>query len=205
MHFTESDITGLDRIPRLNLINAITGVKPANLIGTISGDGMTNLAIFSSVVHLGSSPALLGMFVRPHVGHRRDTYENIISTRHYTANHVPAHLTEQAHRTSARFDREVSEFDACGFSPLMMEGFPAPFVAESPVRIGLELVEEVPIAVNGTTLIIGKVRHVHLDDGLLNADLQLNLEAANSVGISGLDGYYRLQEMARYPYARVEG
>jgi flavin reductase (DIM6/NTAB) family NADH-FMN oxidoreductase RutF len=87
----------------------------------------------------------------------------------------------------------------------MMEDFPAPFVAESPVRIGLELVEEVPIAVNGTTLIIGKVRHVHLDDGLLNADLQLNLEAANSVGISGLDGYYRLQEMARYPYARVEG
>lgn len=205
MHYTEQDIIHLDRIPRLNLINAITGVKPANLIGTVSDDGVTNLAIFSSVVHLGSSPALLGMFVRPHVGHRRDTYENIIATRHYTVNHVPAHLTEQAHRTSARFDREVSEFDACGFSPLMMEDFPAPFVAESPVRIGLELVEEVPIAANGTVLIIGKVKHLYLNDGLLNADLQLNLEVANSVGISGVDGYYRLQEMARYPYARVEG
>lgn len=205
MYLSENDILELGRISRLNLINAITGIKPANLIGTISDDGVNNLAIFSSVVHLGSSPALLGMFVRPHAGHRRDTYENIIATRHYTVNHVPANLTEQAHRTSARFDREVSEFDACGFSPQMMEGFPAPFVAESPVRIGLELVEEVPIAANGTTLIIGKVKHVYMKQGLLNAEFQLNLENSGSVGISGLDGYYRLQEMARYPYARVEG
>jgi flavin reductase (DIM6/NTAB) family NADH-FMN oxidoreductase RutF len=204
MHFTENDIQQLDRIPRLNLINAITGVKPANLIGTVSSDGVTNLAIFSSVVHLGSSPALLGMFVRPHTGHRRDTYENIIATRHYTVNHVPVHLTEQAHRTSARFDREVSEFDACGFTPLTMEGFPAPFVAESPVRIGLQLVEEHPIAANGTTLLIGKVVHLHVEDGLLNADYQLDLEAARTVGISGLDGYYGLQQIGRYPYAKVQ-
>jgi len=204
MHFNEQDILSLDRIARLNLINAITGVKPANLIGTISADGVHNLAIFSSVVHLGSSPALLGMFVRPHAGHRRDTYENIIATRHYTINHVPAHLSEEAHRTSARFDSEVSEFDACGFTPMMTEGFPAPFVTESPVRIGLELAEELPIAVNGTTLLIGRVVHVHVEDGLLNADYQLDLQAARTVGISGLDGYYGLQQIGRYPYAKVQ-
>lgn len=202
MHFTEHDILHLDRISRLNLINAITGVKPANLIGTISADGVPNLAIFSSVVHLGSSPALLGMVVRPHAVQRRDTYENIIATRHYTINHVPSHLTAQAHQTSARYEREVSEFDACGFTPLMMDGFPAPFVADSPVRIGLELVEELPIAVNGTTLLIGRVTQVHVNDNLLNAALQLDLEAAQSVGISGLDVYYRLTEIARHPYAR---
>lgn len=204
MYFSDIDIQQLGTIPRLNLINAVTGVKPANLIGTISANGVMNLAIFSSVVHLGSNPALLGMFVRPHAGHRRDTYENIIATRHYTVNHVPTHLTEQAHGTSARFEAEVSEFDTCGFTPRMEEAFLAPYVAESAVRIGLELMQEVPIAANGTTMLIGRVKHVYVNAGLLNTDLQLDLEAANSVGISGVDGYYGLQYIARYPYARAE-
>jgi flavin reductase (DIM6/NTAB) family NADH-FMN oxidoreductase RutF len=203
MYFSATDLQHLDRIPRLNLINALTGVKPANLIGSISADGVMNLAIFSSVVHLGSNPALLGMFVRPHAGHRRDTYENIIATRHYTINHVPAHLTEQAHQTSARFDGDVSEFDACGFTPWMEDGFVAPYVAESPVRIGMELAEVLPIAANGTTMLIGHVRHIYVNEGLLTSDLQLDLEAAQSVGVSGVDGYYRLHGIARYPYARV--
>ena len=54
MHYNEQDILNLDRMPRVNLISAITGVKPANLVGTISSDGIHNLAIFSSVVHMGS-------------------------------------------------------------------------------------------------------------------------------------------------------
>ena len=202
MHYNEQDILNLDRMPRVNLISAITGVKPANLVGTISSDGIHNLAIFSSVVHMGSSPALIGMFVRPPVGHRRDTYENIMATRHYTINHVPIHLTREAHSTSARFDREVSEFDACGFTPMTMEGFPAPFVAESPVRIGMQLIEVMPIEANGTSLIIGKVVHLHVEDGLLDCNNQLNLEAARSVGISGIDGYYGLKHIGIYPYAK---
>ena len=59
MYFSKKDIINASRIHRLNLINSITGIKPANLIGTISKDGHTNLAIFSSVIHLGSNPALI--------------------------------------------------------------------------------------------------------------------------------------------------
>ncbi len=42
----------------------MTGIKPANLIGTISKNQVSSLAIFSSVVHLGSNPALLGFVLR---------------------------------------------------------------------------------------------------------------------------------------------
>jgi hypothetical protein len=44
MNFTEEDIKKLDRFFRLNLINGVTGIKPANLIGTISSVGEKNLA-----------------------------------------------------------------------------------------------------------------------------------------------------------------
>ena len=52
---TNQDIDKLERYYRANLINSVTGYKPANLIGTINDEGITNVAIFSSVVHLGSN------------------------------------------------------------------------------------------------------------------------------------------------------
>jgi hypothetical protein len=67
-HFTAADLAGLEKVYRLNLINAVTGYKPANLVGTAAPDGATNLAVISSVVHLGSNPALIG-FIK-HSGHR---------------------------------------------------------------------------------------------------------------------------------------
>ena len=59
MYLTNEQIQQTARIKRLNIINSITGVKPANLIGSISENGHSNLAIFSSIVHLGSNPCLL--------------------------------------------------------------------------------------------------------------------------------------------------
>ena len=65
MLLEENDVKQLEKKYRLNLINSITGIKPANLIGTRSQDGIDNVAIFSSVVHLGSNPAQLGFVMRP--------------------------------------------------------------------------------------------------------------------------------------------
>ena len=48
--YTHQEILDLDRVFRLNLINSVTGFKPAVLIATKSRDGQENVAIFSSVV-----------------------------------------------------------------------------------------------------------------------------------------------------------
>ena len=55
-HFNTNDIQGFSKIYRLNLINSITGYKSANLIGTRSNSGEENVAIFSSITHLGAIP-----------------------------------------------------------------------------------------------------------------------------------------------------
>ena len=111
MYLSKSDIEKMPRIQRLNTINSVTGIKPANLIGTRSEEGLSNLAIFSSVVHLGSNPALLGFFFRPQHQHPKDTYRNIRSTAYYTINQVPAAFIRNAHFTSAKFPPELSEFE----------------------------------------------------------------------------------------------
>lgn len=203
MHLTKQQIVDSDRIKRLNIINSITGIKPGNLVGTTSKAGQSNLAIISSVVHLSSNPALVGFVMRPHGEVKRDTYNNIQETGIYTINHIPATHTEQAHYTSAKFETEVSEFERCGFEEEYIEGFSAPFVAESNIKLGLSLVEEISISSSKTTLIVGLIEHLLVPDETLDANGYIDLEKANSAGISGLNSYYELKRKNSYPYARV--
>jgi flavin reductase (DIM6/NTAB) family NADH-FMN oxidoreductase RutF len=197
-----SDIQSMDKIPRLNLINSISGYKPANLIGTIDKDKQTNLAIFSSVVHLGSNPAMLAFVMRPTTVDRH-SYDNIMATEHYTINHVPAGMTAEAHYTSAKFDRVVSEFDVCGFVAEYRDNFPAPYVQGSAVQIGMKLEEVMPIKVNGTILVIGSVQQLHVESSIIDDDHALNLDRGSVAAISGLNTYYQATKIAKYPYARV--
>ena len=88
---------------RVFFVNALSGFKSANLVGTTSRDGHDNLAMFSSVVHLGANPPLLGMVSRPH-SVRRDTLENIRATGYYTINHVHQSFFESAHQAAARYE-----------------------------------------------------------------------------------------------------
>ena len=203
MHLTKEQIQQTSRIKRLNIINSITGVKPANLIGSISENGHSNLAIFSSVVHLGSNPALLGFILRPQHEVRRDTYDNIMQTKYYTINHIPSNYVENAHYTSAKFDKEDSEFERCKFSEEYLFDFDAPFVKESRVKIGLKLEEMLPIKLNKCVMVIGSIQHLWVDDVAVEDDGQINLELLDDVGIGGLNSYYKLKRIAQFPYARV--
>jgi flavin reductase (DIM6/NTAB) family NADH-FMN oxidoreductase RutF len=204
MHLTKDDLYQLERRKKLNIINSITGIKPANLIGTVSEDNIPNLAIFSSIVHLGSNPALLGFIVRPTGEVPRNTYENILANGLYTINHVRDSFVKNAHYTSAKFDREVSEFDACGLTDEYLQGFKAPFVKESTIKIGMKYCESIPIERNGTILVIGEVEHIILPDEALNEKGYIDLEQAETAGISGLNSYYSVEKIASFPYVRVE-
>ncbi|GAB3849912.1 flavin reductase [Hymenobacter terrigena] len=200
-HLTAADIAGFDKIYRLNLVNGLPGFKSANLVGTAAADGATNLAVFSSALHLGSDPALLGIVTRPTTVPRH-TYANLKSSGCYTLNHVPEALAAQAHYTSANFPDSVSEFDACGFTAEYRDDFPAPYVAESALSIGLRLLEEHHIS-NGTVLLVGRVEHVYLRDEALRPDGTLDLVALGTATISGLDGYHAVQPPVRFGYARL--
>jgi flavin reductase (DIM6/NTAB) family NADH-FMN oxidoreductase RutF len=203
MIWNEQDISSADKVTRLRMINAITGIKPANLIGTQDASGRHNLAVFSSVVHLGSSPALIGFILRPYGEVPRHTWQNIQATGHYTINHITASMTQQAHRTSAKFPEEVSEFERCGFTPELIPGIQAPFVGESTLKMGLSLVSATEIPLNGTTLVIGKIIYLSIPDEFIDQAGELDLEHAHSAGISGLNTYYSLKKIGQYPYARL--
>ena len=201
-HFTSTDIQALEKTFRANLVNSVSGFKSANLIGTCNAEGQTNLAIFSSVIHLGADPALLGFIQRP-VGLQSHTYKNIKETGVYTINHVQEHFVERAHFTSARFEQEESEFVACQLTPEYLEQFQAPFVQESAIKIGMRFVAEMPIPLNNTILMVGRIEHIFLPAAMIGENGNIALDMANDVCIAGLETYYRVSKLAQFPYAKA--
>ena len=202
MIYTKEHIQELDRVSRLKLINSVTGIKPGNLIGTVNSEGQTNLAVFSSVVHLGSNPPLLGFVSRPKGIEFGHTYRNIQENGVYTINHIHPEFIKNAHYTSAKFDENISEFKRCNLSEEYIEDFKAPFLKESNFKIGMCFKEAIDIKLNGTILVIGEIQHLIVPDAALAAN-DVDLEATNSIGISGLNSYYSLKKIVDYPYARV--
>jgi len=202
MHYDKKSIDQLDRVTRLKIINSVTGIKPGNLIGTVSENGYTNLAVFSSIVHLGSNPSLLGFISRPQTEEVGHTLRNIQQTGCYTINHIHPEFAEKAHYTSAKFPNDVSEFDACELSESYINNFKAPFVKESVFKMGLRFKEAIDIKLNGTVLVIGEIEELIISgNAFVNGDI--DLEETEGVGISGLNTYYSLKKIDSYPYARL--
>ncbi|MBL4857536.1 MAG: flavin reductase, partial [Idiomarina sp.] len=151
--YKQQDLAKMNDRDRARFVNCLSGFKSANVIGTRDRHQQNNLAMISSVVHLGSNPPLLGFVMRPQ-SVTRHTWENIEESGVYTINQVNENFFRQAHQTSARYPRETSEFEACGLTPEFVDGFHAPYVAESSLRIGMQQVEIIPIQHNDTALIV---------------------------------------------------
>jgi flavin reductase (DIM6/NTAB) family NADH-FMN oxidoreductase RutF len=194
-------IMDMEQRKRAQLINSISGFRSVALIGSIDAQGQTNLAIFNSIVHIGSNPPLLGFIMRPD-SVERHTLSNIMETGCYTINHINSSMYEKAHQTSARYPKNVSEFDAAQLTPQFKDGFMAPFVKESHIQIGMEFKERIEISINQTSMIIGEIKWVHYPDHCLSEDGFLDIEKAGSITSTGQDSYHTTQLLQRLQYAK---
>ena len=156
MQFSSQDLAEMPSQRRAAFVNSLSGFKSANLIGTADATGHTNLAIMSSVVHLGSHPPLLALIIRPG-GEERHTLTNILDTDCFSINHITESLVEAAHQTAARYEQSVSEFEATGLTPYWLDGFAAPLVSEAEVKLGMRLREHQVLQINQTHLVIAEV------------------------------------------------
>jgi len=186
--FNFDDIQNLEKIYKINLINSCSGFKSANLLGSVSEEGVSNVAVFSSVTHLGSKPPTLGFILRPTTV-PRDTYKNIKDSGIFTINHIHQDIIEDAHHTSAKYPKEVSEFDMTGLEEEFKGNFKAPFVKGAPVQMSMKFIEEVYVPSNDVMLIVSQIQELYIDDALLQEDGLINLSKGNVAAINGLDTY----------------
>jgi flavin reductase (DIM6/NTAB) family NADH-FMN oxidoreductase RutF len=202
--FTPAEWQSWERFYRANFINSLTGFKSVSIIGTINAQGVPNLGLFSSIVHIGSDPALIGYINRP-IAAAPHTLANIKANGLYTVNHIHASFLAQAHQTSAKYLDEVNEFTEVGLTEEYIEGIQVPFVKESPIKYVLSLKEILPITLNDTFLVIGQLEQVLMDASLQpTTDGFLHLDQAGSICSNGLDAYYNTTLIDRYAYAKPD-
>jgi flavin reductase (DIM6/NTAB) family NADH-FMN oxidoreductase RutF len=199
---SSADIRIMESRKRAHFINSLGGFKSISLVATVDKFSNENLAIFSSIVHLGASPALIALIFRPSPP-ERDTLRNILDTEFYSINHISEEIYKKAHQTAAKYEAGQSEFDATGLNPEYKNDFCAPYVAESKVQIGVQYREKIDISLNMTTMIIGEIIQVHVPSDCMADDGFIDLEKAKTITCSGLDSYHRTQKIDRLSYAKV--
>lgn len=203
MTINNEDLRQLEKRYRATFINSLAGYRQAVLVGTRSAAGNPNLAIFNSLLHMGSNPALYGLLVRPDTV-QRDTLTNILDTQAYTLNYVRSSDFEKAHQTSAKYEPGVSEFTAVGFTEAYLSAFSAPFVQEAVVKIGMAFRERIDINLNGTILLLGSIQHIDVSEYLVGSDGFVALDKADILACAGLDAYYSPQFLGRLSYAKTD-
>lgn len=203
IHHLADDIAQLPSRFRANLINSATGYKSCNLIGTKSSEGRSNLAIFSSVIHIGSSPPLLGFILRP-LTVRRDTFTNLKEVGYFTVNQVSAEMHHRAHQTAAKYEKDISEFTATGFKEEYLDGFEAPYVAESAIKIGCQYKNHYLLEENGCLLVIGSIERLYYPEEIQEVDGFLRIDRTDTISAIGLDGYALPAFLDRMSYARPD-
>tara|TARA_B110000495_G_C22929106_1_gene543068 strand:+ start:124 stop:753 length:630 start_codon:yes stop_codon:yes gene_type:complete len=201
MHFTRDHINDLEKIKKINLINSCSGYKSANLIGSISKQGITNVAVFSSITHLGSNPPTLGFIIRPTTV-PRDTYKNIVESGIFTINHIYEDILADAHHTSAKYEEEVSEFDITKLEAEYHNDCIVPFVKGSPVQMEMKFVEEYHIKSNNVIHVIAEIKNLYVKDDILQEDGFLDLAKGKVAAINGLDAYAVAKNNTRFDYQR---
>ena len=200
-HFTTERLESLEKAYRTHLINSLGGFKSVALIGTISKSEVTNLAIFSSIFHIGAHPPLIAMIFRPSPP-ERNTLSNILETGYYTINHINESIYKQAHQTSARYDEDISEFDVTGLDAEFKNGFFAPFVKQSHIQMAVLFKEKIDIAINNTSMVIGEITEIYVPENCISDDGFLDIEKANTITCSGLDSYHKTVRLDRLSYAK---
>ncbi|WP_092173935.1 flavin reductase family protein [Cyclobacterium xiamenense] len=201
-HFSKKAILDADKNFRRDFVNCLSGYKSLNLIGTFNEEtGETNLAPFSQVFHIGASPPLVGVLFRPPTGERH-SLGNIVHNGDFTLNHVTESFYKEAHHCGARWPN--SEFKATGLKEEYKDGFPAPYVAGSPLQVGCTMEEQVRLSVNNTVLIIANIEHVYVQENALGEDGFIDLQALGTVTVSGLDSYHLGQKLARLAYPKPD-
>ena len=108
---------------------------------------------------------------------------------------------EKGHYTSAKTDTKISEFDIVGLKEIYISKFKAPYVEESPIKVGLYMKEEIPLF-NDCIMIIGEVQQIILDNGYqtLKENGLIDFDYYGLVGVDGAHTYYTLKSKESHDY-----
>jgi flavin reductase (DIM6/NTAB) family NADH-FMN oxidoreductase RutF len=144
--------------------------RPIAFISTEDENGTANLAPFSFFTAISAEPMMIcfSPMRKGTDGGKKDTLVNIEKTKEFVINIVSEPFAEQMNRCAAELEPEADEFDHCGLTKAESKTVGPPRVKESMVHLECELHDVLHFGehAGAGSLVIGRVKHIHVDDAL---------------------------------------
>ena len=163
------------------LLTGLIVPRPIAWVTSLSEQGVVNLAPFSAFTFLSTKPPMIGISVTLRAGALKDTARNIIERKEFVVNLVDEAIAVQMHGCSNDMPPEVSELEAVGLSGVPSVAVSVPRILEAPAALECTLHSD--ISIDRRRILIGRVRHLHVRDGLVDPQtLRIDMSVYQPVG-----------------------
>lgn len=180
------DVADLEPIQSYKLGTGLIVPRPIGWIGTVSSDGVRNLAPYSFFNVVAMHPPTF--VVAPVNVGRKDTLTNIEQTGVFSVNVVTEETVEAMNATAETLDADVDEFAHVGLTAIPCETSEAPMVGEAVANFECTMTQMVPVGHSseegaGTgMLIIGEANRIHISERVLSDELRIDQHELRAVG-----------------------
>jgi flavin reductase (DIM6/NTAB) family NADH-FMN oxidoreductase RutF len=153
--------------------------RPIAWVSTRSEAGVDNLAPYSFFTVASVDPPIVLFAPVDGAEGLKDTPRNARDTGEFVVNIVTEDLAEAMNETSATLPAGESEFDHADLERAESVAVAPPRVADAPIAFECTLHDLVDVG--GSTLVLGEVRHVHLDESV-TTDGKIDVDDVEAVG-----------------------
>jgi flavin reductase (DIM6/NTAB) family NADH-FMN oxidoreductase RutF len=165
--FLTTDLTGVDGY---KLLTGLVVPRPIGWIGSVSPDGVHNLAPYSFFNAVSGDPPTVVFSAGHGPGTRKDSADNVRSNGEFTVNIVTLATVEAMNATAASVGPEVDEFEHVGLTPVASTLIAPMRVGEAAAQLECRVTHDFHIGREGggNWLFVGEVLAFHVDTELLD-------------------------------------
>lgn len=178
------------------LLQSVIAPRPICFAGTISSNGVPNLAPFSFFNLFSSNPPILvfSPALSGRTGEPKDTLLNVKEVPEVTVNVVTYPMVHGVSLASSPYPRFTNEFIKAGFTPLPSEKIRPPRVKESPVQLECKVNQIIPLGNQGGAgnLIIAEIILIHLNESIMDENNKINPTSLELVARLGDNWYLKV-------------
>lgn len=181
--YSISDISATDAY---KLSSGLVVPRPIGWIGTVSTEGVRNLAPYSFFNMVAITPPTF--VVAPSLSGRKDTLENLLETKAFTINIVTEQTVEAMNLSSGTYPADVDEFEECELTAVVAETSNAPMVAEAAANFECEVVHSLPVGQptddfpGSGMLVIGEAKRIHVAERVIDDSFHIDPFALGAIG-----------------------
>lgn len=146
-----------------HLVNSLVVPRPIAWLSTTDNLGVGNLAPFSYFNVVSSSPPIVMVSFSPKG--KKDSLANIRSSGEFVVNVATHRLRHSMVSSAADLEHGVDETEALGLSTTRSVTVAPPRLANAAAALECRLYKVIPVF--GSTLVLGRVQHIYVDDEVI--------------------------------------